>query len=96
MTSAGAPSAGPFRSRHAAWSVSGAPARMFGCMSDVQRPGDPRRSPGSVAHIGVVIPFAFVVRSGRAEARRGASPVMSSDLIARRPSRAGSDCRLRI
>ena len=33
-----------FRSRHAAWSVSGAPARTFSCMNDVQRPG------GSPAH----------------------------------------------
>jgi hypothetical protein len=38
---------------------------------------------------------AFVVRAGRAEAHRGASPVPSSDLVARRPGRAGSDCRLR-
>ena len=56
-------------------------------MNDVQHPGEP--------HIGVVIAFAFVVRAVRAEAR-GARLVLSSDLVAGRPSRANFDGRLRI
>ena len=46
------------------------------------------------AYIGAVIASIYLMRAGRAKARRGESPVLSLDLIARRPSRAVSDCLL--